>query len=682
MRVWGGVTLAVVYLLLSAWLAPGWGFAKYPHLADALRAGTVTAAQVGDASPAYLVLNLLAPPLALRWVQAMIGAAVVAALFAFLHERVGRVGAWLGAAALALSQPWLVYAAVLEPELFLGGSVIGALLLAERGLRTPRAAIAAGLFAGFAAALRPSWLLLSVALVAVQLVRRQRRGAVQLLVAAAVAFLTPSLALQRYAGHDLRGTMSAGQVFHQSHRPESLGFGATFPSLLKVLEAEASAGEHPPDFAHELYRELARVEEPSLSDAAAEWWWFHKAMGFLTAYPVHAVGQLAQKLLFALVPPLEEYDIHWVHQLQERGWWLVPLRWLSLLGVAALTALLLEGRRPLLALAWLTSLAAALLFYAHGRYLVAELPALCGLVGLASGLERRRRLFVAAWPLLLLLAPAVRWSDEMTRRFAVLDVGGRPRELEAARAQYLAEQVAVPDVFWPTAARGAGLGADDPQQLRAAAERAEAEASTAVGATLAAGLWAEVDCQRALALVTPALDSGFAWSLGDRAIDPRLIASDCTLARGDRALALSLLEAANRERPGRLDVLSRLVAAGDTGGATDVARWEHELFLFHDAASARFALARARRRWGDPEGGRADADWLAAHWPRAAALAAHERALCLLDEGKEEEAARAWLESLSVRAALHGEHRFDGLARQLGTDPRVRAFWRRRGHPG
>ena len=113
----GPVALAAVSLLGTGLLSPGWVFGKYPNLAAALARGEATGAQVGDASPAYLLLHLLTSPLFVRWLQAGVAALTVAVLFHLLHRQAGARGAWLGAGALALAQPWLVYSAVMEPDL-------------------------------------------------------------------------------------------------------------------------------------------------------------------------------------------------------------------------------------------------------------------------------------------------------------------------------------------------------------------------------------------------------------------------------------------------------------------------------------------------------------------------------------------------------------------------------------
>ena len=204
-------------------------------------------------------------------------------------------------------------------------------------------------------------------------------------VAALVTGVLPSLLLRAKAGQDLRGTMSAGQVFHQSHRPESLGFGATFPALLKVVESQAMAsGPHPPDYAHELYRELARVSEPQRVDAAsAEAFWLERALAYFRHEPLAATAQLLDKAVAFVAPPSGEYDVPAVQPLLGRVVGL-PLRWLTLLAAGCLVLLRLRrsaAAQPW-ALHWAASLLVALLFYFHGRYAVGLVPTLAALIGL------------------------------------------------------------------------------------------------------------------------------------------------------------------------------------------------------------------------------------------------------------------------------------------------------------
>jgi len=756
----GALVLALAHLLLGAWRSSGWVFSKYPNLARGLASGELTPAQAGDASPLYLLLNTLASPQALRWLQLLAAALAVGALFATLLRTRGPLAAWAGAGALALADPFCAYGAVLEPDLLLGAALLGAgcclALRARAGALDPvdppaigglvervegprpagglatsgpgalveahqrageagqRLLFAAAALLGLAAALRPTTLLLGGLAAAWLVVAKTPWRSLALALVLAAGFAAgPALLLHQRLGQDLRATMSAGQVFHQSHRPESVGFGAVFPSLLKLVEAQASAEPHPPDYAHTLYRELARASEPSLTDGQTELAWAAQALAFLREEPAAALRQQLQKAAFFLAPPVGEYDIPAARQLLERPVGL-PLRALTLLGAGSLALLLFRRERRALVwgLQWLAALVVSQLFYFHGRYAVSLVPALAALCGLgaaelwelwrgawspaadggesgaaaapgASSASRgaRRRfalaLAILAAPAMVLAVPQVRWGDRIVERTGALaraaEAGAGARSWEQAFDAYVEQQAAMPDLFWPSAPGGAGMETDEAATAQLAADRAQRTwgASGPVDATLLIALWAAAGrCDLVLPLASQLEDSGFSWSNGDCVIDPRVVASDCLLEAGDRTGAARQLEAADARAPGRLEVLARLIAAGDTGTATDLSKYERQLYAFHDAPSAHAALARARRRWGDSQGALGDADWLLAHWPRAAPFAQFERALALEATGRPEQAAEAWRASLVLRAPLHGLQALDSLADGLaGSEP-------------
>ena len=89
----------------------------------------------------------------------------------------------------------------------------------------------------------------------------------------------------------------------------------------------------------------------------------------------------------------------------------------------------------------------------------------------------------------------------------------------------------------------------------------------------------------------------------------------------------------------------------------------------------------------DPQGAIADADWLIAHWPRAAPFAEHERSLCFAQLQQPENALAAWAKALVVNAGLHEQSSLDpfvtALTESAPDDPRVADLalrhWRKRG---
>lgn len=407
----GGLVLAASHLCLAGLLSSSWTFHKYPTLAERLSRGELTGAQVGDASPAYLLLHLALSPDAMRWLQWALAGASVLLLFELLERRAGSVAAWAGGALLAFSQSWLVYGAVLEPDLLIGVALLVAVAFLSATPSTGSLAGAA-LALGFATSLRPTGIVFAgLVLVWLALRRTPLRMMAWGLLAGLFATVAPSTLLHLKVGHDVRGTMSAGQVFNQSHRPESAGFGAVFPSLLKIIESQAMRAPHPPDFAHELYREMARASEPSLlTDADTERYWFERSFAFIRHEPGAALRLELEKAVFFVAPPVGEYDIPAVQPLLERSSGL-PLRWLALLAAGALLSLRrpwLEAAMPWI-LQWLAALFVALSFYFHGRYAVGLVPALAALGGLGiaslidlSGTARSVALRGLAWALPLL----------------------------------------------------------------------------------------------------------------------------------------------------------------------------------------------------------------------------------------------------------------------------------------
>ena len=155
----GSVVLASASLVATGLVSDDWVFGKYPNLAHALTLGTATADQAGDASPAYLLLHLLGSPSFVRWLQAFAAALTVVLIFRALHQQAGPLAGWIGGGALAASQQWAVYSAVLEPDLLIGAAVTTGIVLLRREALTTRRSAISGLAVGCAVSLRPTVLL-------------------------------------------------------------------------------------------------------------------------------------------------------------------------------------------------------------------------------------------------------------------------------------------------------------------------------------------------------------------------------------------------------------------------------------------------------------------------------------------------------------------------------------------
>jgi 4-amino-4-deoxy-L-arabinose transferase-like glycosyltransferase len=716
----GLLGLATGSAALSIVLHPGWTFAKYPNLAAELLRGTLTPAQVGDASPGYLLLHLLLPAQGVRWLQALAAAATVVLAFLVADRVRGRVAAWVAGAALALAGPWLVYGSVLEPDLAIGAldAAAVAFLVVPRGRALLWSALA-GASLGLSFALRPSAAVLAVAVLGWLLLDRRvaaGRGRTASALSCAAAFglcaFLPVAALHARARQEWRSTMSVGQVFHQGHRPESSGLGANYPTLLALAALQSAARPgHAPDLHHELYRRFAGAAEGApLSAAAAERYWIDRALTFAAREPWAFARQLGRKLVFVFAAPDHDADIPTVEAAgQSARFGGIPMRWLALGGLAGLLLSLRGGRAQRLVVLWVASyLLVYLVFYYQSRYGLAILPAWCVLCGaaVAEAWEARRsgrRLALAAAALgapLLLLAPGwVRNEGRLLARAALVPAQSQAGSLRAqgrwseALDRFVEEQAALPDHVWPSSPHGYGLQVDSPAQALRAAERARARfgVGTPTDAYLLAVLYAHAGrCDLALPLARLASESGFHGAIADTSLDPDLLASDCLLAQGDRDGALDGIERSLARWPGTLDGLVRAVAAGEARPGTtgpEVALREAELLALHDPASAHYGLARARRRWGAALRAIADAEWIRLRVPEAAPLADFEQALSYLDLGRSGDALRAYARSLSSGLAMHEADRFDhpvrDLVRSLPDDPaaiRVAlAHWSARG---
>ncbi len=688
--------VAVAHVTAAGLLSPDWLFAKYPRLAEALLRGALSPAEASDASPGYLVLSLLAGPTALRWLQALAGGATIVLVHRLGLRLAGRAAAWVAALSLAAAQPWLVYGAVLEPDLLIGVLATAAAAALVIGRPERRAgALAAGGALGLAAALRPTALLFAV--LALAWLVRARWGArgwragllhgLAFTAALASAALLPTGWLQLRAGQPWAATMSAGQVFHQGHRPEGTGLGPTFPVLLKMVELlDQGRPDRRPDRAHQLYRDLAEVaSDGPLPAARAERYWVERTMAFARAEPGAFLRQLGRKLVFLVAAPGSDADVpDAAAPLAASRGASVPLDWLTLAGAAGLLLGLRRSGPTRLVVAWvLAGAATGAVFYVQTRYTLGILPAWCLLSGVAVAalVEARRqagqllsRAAVAALPALLLLPGFVRDERRLEERQravparSAVDVLRRAGRWDQARALFLEEQAAFPDHVLPFSRRGYGLDSDEPELALRAAERARVAYgdSRPADAHLQAVLLAAAGrCDLAVPLAERAAEAGFRGAVADASLDPDLVIADCVLAGGRPVEALERVRRSLARWPGTLDGLARAVAAGTVHGAPELPRWEAALAALHDPASARYALARQRRRWGDAAGALADATWVVARFPQAAPYGEFERAQALLDLRRPQEALQAYARSLVVRVALHGTRRFDEPLRAL-----------------
>ncbi|RMF85757.1 MAG: hypothetical protein D6739_04075, partial [Nitrospirae bacterium] len=216
-------------------------------------------------------------------------------------------------------------------------------------------------------------------------------------------------------------TMSAGQVLRQGNRPESLGLGASFSLVGKMLERQLASAARP-DHYHTLARRM-------LACQGDEGWrgppsHLAAVLAYLRDAPGAHLALLGRKLLFGL-GPVEAWDVPGVAKAQRAmGVWpmqsglLLPLGLMGLL----LAALWGEGRlaRRLLGMVAAT-LFVLVTFYVSSRYRAPLLAWAAAGVGLgAAALARRERrgrvaaLAVLALAALLLFAASVNpWNGRI-----------------------------------------------------------------------------------------------------------------------------------------------------------------------------------------------------------------------------------------------------------------------------
>jgi tetratricopeptide (TPR) repeat protein len=242
-------------------------------------------------------------------------------------------------------------------------------------------------------------------------------------------------------------------------------------------------------------------------------------------------------------------------------------------------------------------------------------------------------------------------AERLLKRGGAAAVAGANLESERARGQLdqatrLLVEVLAAQPYAVLSRNLRGLPFDSPRLNQRAAERAAAQFGSdhRLDAFLLAVLAARGGvCAPTLPALRELGEEGFRSAIYDASLDPALLAAQCQLARGKPTEALALVEDSLRRRPGTLDVLA-LAAAGAKvlGGSSGRAQAaEAELFQLHDLLSARYALARARLAWGDPEGALAEADQVLVHLPEAGVVH-YERARALAALGRNPEAVEAY----------------------------------------
>jgi len=435
--------VALIARMTALWLALGHpdqllddlflDSAQYVEAAARVRAGVGPTDGPYLLSPLYPYLLAIFPglepgnaPLAVRIVQALFGS-LTCVLVAFTAMRISGLRAgWIAGLFAATLGPAIYY----DLRVLVAGPLAFCLMLAlalvpqdagpegthESEPPDHRALwrwLAVGAVLGVGAALRPTALLVVVALAALVLLRRrghwQRWKQVGALVAGTALIVAPFT------------------VRNLSQKGESVLLSASGGFNFWVGNHFAAAGVFvaPPDYDFHrdpVGRELAeRVSNSALDHAASSAWWRARTLDEIAAAPVEWLGLMGRKLLLLghdqEIPQLDAgYEWH-----RSRVWVLrgpVDARWLMILALLAPVLLLrtrdragLARAAPVLAAAAAYA-AAVVFFFVSGRHRAPLLPLLAVLAGVSvdsfatAAVDARRRAGVLVPAVLLVLLTA------------------------------------------------------------------------------------------------------------------------------------------------------------------------------------------------------------------------------------------------------------------------------------
>ncbi len=687
--------LALLSLLFHGYvvarvLPAGEQFTKYPAAAERLLSGRMAAERVFDFSPLYLGIHVAArqlfadPAPAVQGLQLLLVTATGALLF-FLMRRFVPLGvAAAGMLAFALSPSVIVHAHVFEPEACVLFLLTGLCLLLAKP--SPPRLLAAGALFGLLLLARQNYLPLFLApLLAlgrgVGWRRRLVGSAVFALPALAALFVLWSRSAPVQGGLPAV-VMNPGQVFFEGNNPLANGQSAVYPPLVEELQAEFS---DEPDYAHEVYRVLARrTRGAALTVREVNRFWAGKAGNYLVDHPLRYLRQVAVKAGLAFHGHLQhDLLVSWLdaRRLRERG---VPGFPFALLSSLALVGLLLGASawrsHLVLYLAFAGQFAAMLFFYVSERQRVGLVPLFVFFAGLAVAWALRSRRAAVAVTLAALAGTAL-----LSRPLVM--VQERSRAWEAYDATTLALERAV------------ALRAQD--DLGAASRenaRALAESPLALDRIRLAGLWfGERGFVRSALAALPRETPPEPASRFDRALlllesgDPDgaeslllalerqghriLRGSDtsstvgfqlarCALRRGDRAGAVRRLEGALAVAPGDPYLLAHLLAL------TGEERYGEQLFRYYDDIDGAFLLGRAHLEAGNLEQAGRAFEYLAQVLPECSRARVYLAAALGL-QGKDEAAAEVFLGTIarSRDPVLLEDEIVELFLRRMRSDP-------------
>jgi 4-amino-4-deoxy-L-arabinose transferase-like glycosyltransferase len=656
---------AIAHLIAGLAVLPNAVFAKYPTAARQLVEGKLSKEAGSDYSPAYLLLDVLISPGALRVLQSFLGATAVFAVWWAARRMYGPVAGLLAAALTASLKPLLVYESVLEPDLLIAFFValgISALVWADSTEKKVVWAGIGGALLGLSAATRPAGMLAIVATALWLMLRGFRLQAIKPLlafsIAALVVTIAPAAILRRALDAPSGATMSPGQVIHHGNRPEGVGVGMQPPYLLMMLEAQSNRYA-----IHDLYRRFARASEGQESSVEeTNRYWLSKTAAFIRMHPATFLALQVRKLSFFVFGP-EAHDVFGAKRADFRlAQW--PLPTLGVLGLPALAGAVtvVLRRRGVLPVVVVGAFAGvALVAYVISRYRLSAAPALCLLAAawlstLGEALRDRKLAVIAAVG--LLFAATARWfspwiSDaqrlneraaEASALLPSLQAELAAGKLQAARGIFVQMQAAQPFGILGWNLRGlpfesSGL-ADESAKLAAVEYGAHSRTDRFLLAVLAARA---KRCDEALPVARELAASDFRATIFDRLLDPNLLGAECLLQAEDRAAAIDELNELLVRRPGTLEGLAGAIAGAPSVEQARTLR--EELFALHDPLTAGFELAHSFNQWGHYGEALNELQGVEPLIPESG-LVKYERAVSLVGLGRDEEAASAYRDAL------------------------------------
>lgn len=663
----------VIQLLIAQIFPTNERFLKYQLAAEQILSGELPPERQLDFSPFYLALNVALkslweePENWLPMVQLAIAALAVGLLFHLIRGVFGWKLGLLGAAVMVLDRQLLIYARLLEPDVWLLFFLLAWLVCLDDEQARPRRLLFAGLMAALALATRPTFLPVFAVAVPIYLGLRHGWTPRPFWLKRSALFLLPvclcfSWLLWRsahYGGSWRAPAMSPGTVFFEGNNPVSNGTSAVYPPI--VVDQLRHPPFERPDYGHVRYREIARFEaqDPALAIGAVNASWGERGRNYLSDFPGAALKRWSTKLRYALhLFRWHDVPTGWKIDLSMR----VPSLPFSLLAGLALCGLLIGAehwRRFFLAyVAVAAQLGVMLIFYVSARQRMILLPFLIFFAAaFIASYRRERRPLLLALVLLLTVAlslPDDAMQDEHAQRLTTIAGEGIRNQLHARIKQGSAlgkERALVFEILAEVPYRlediRPGFLPQDQRPLEeelidflaARLENAAPGASDSLSFDLAELEIRAGRLESAEKRLAPLIESGRTFFRGAQgSSQPLFLLARIQAARGDRARAIELLEQTLERAPGEPFALADLAVL--RGAPADAAR----LARYFGQANCDYLIAGARLAHGDPVGAAALLAPLVkgwADWRRPRQLLA----VALGATGREEEAVNLLMEA-------------------------------------